>query len=458
MWSPFSTQRRTTDDATAQVPRATLLLVDDEPNITRSLQRVLRREPYRLLTAHDAQEALTHMAAEPVDLVISDVRMPGMDGVTLLARIQEHWPDCLRILLTGYAELSSTIKAINEGSIYRYVSKPWDDDELRQTIAQSLGHREAELERRRLLQLTREQNEALATVNASLEQRVRERTAELEQTARLLDQAHGELKRAYVVATEVFSSLLQQRLPVNRQSNRDVIAVVDAYAQAHELPRKEREDLAMAAALYNIGKLTWTDELIVLSPDRMQREQRQRYRDYPEQGQHLLMALEPAQDAALIIRHHQERWDGNGFPDGIAGSDIPFGARLLKLAVDFVELQMGMVLQRKLRPDAVLQALPGYAGRLYDPELIEPFSAVARAHAEAAEALEPGVVRVGCHQLVPGMTMARKLYSASGMLLLSEGKTLSQHLVERLQAFEANENAHYELYVREPDPDDDGLD
>ena len=453
MWSPFA--RRDTLAAPLETPGATVLLVDDEPYITRSLERVLRRQRYTVLVAHDGNAALAQLEQHDVDLIVSDVRMPGMDGVTLLAQVQERWPECIRILLTGYAELSSTIKAINEGSIYRYISKPWDDDELRQIIAQSLAHRHAELERRRLLELTQRQNEALTQINATLEQRVRERTAELQKTADLLDRANHELRRSYVVATEVFSALLNQRLPPSRQSNRDVIALVSRFAEQIELPPKERQDLAMAAALYNLGKLAWSDELIALPPELMQREQRQRYREYPQLSQNLLMALEPAQDAALIIRHHQERWDGAGFPDQLAGTDIPFGSRLLKLAVDFVELQMGMVLRRPLKRDEVIKALPGYAGRLYDPDLIATFVTVADALADQ-DGTEPGVFELPTHALQQDMVIVRKLYSNSGMLLLSEGKVLSAHLIEKLQMFEANENANYRVFVRRPETEDDG--
>ena len=118
---------------------ATLLLVDDEENILKSLRRLLRHEPYEILIANDAEQALQLLNQKSVDLVISDARMPGMDGATLLTEVQQRWPECVRILLTGQADLSTTIKAINQGRIYRYISKPWDDEELRLTIRQALA-------------------------------------------------------------------------------------------------------------------------------------------------------------------------------------------------------------------------------------------------------------------------------------------------------------------------------
>ena len=138
--------------------QARVLLVDDEENILRSLQRILRREPWELTTASSGEQALAAMAEHKYDLVISDARMPGMDGPTLLAEIRRKYPWCIRILLTGYADITSTIKAINDGQIYRYISKPWDDDELRLTIRQALAFQYSERRRLALEKLTRKQN------------------------------------------------------------------------------------------------------------------------------------------------------------------------------------------------------------------------------------------------------------------------------------------------------------
>ena len=432
---------------------ATLLLVDDEPNVTNALRRALRNRPYRILTAQNGVDALRLMEENTVNLVVSDARMPGMDGATLLAEICERWPACIRILLTGYADIDATIKAINDGKIYRYLSKPWHDDELCLVLEQSLAYQYAEQERLRLLQLTREQNDALQDVNESLERRVRERTTELASTAQLLERVNTELKRSYVTATEVFSSLINQRLPKSRQTNQEIIALIGAYCRVHKLPEKDVCDLEMAAALYNVGKLTWRDELIAIPSDRLQKEQRERYREYPGIGEKFLMALDPAQDAAVMIRHHQERWDGAGFPDGLSGEAIPWGARLIKLAVDAVEMQMGMVQARQLTRGEALTAIAKSAGRLYDPLLSEEFVKVALSMSEDLSEQDNSILVLGTLALESGMIMMKKLYSAAGTLLLSEGKVLSQRLIDRVREFEHSEGVSYTLYMQRPGPD-----
>src|SRR5690606_9142126 len=197
-------------------------------------------------------------------------------------------------------------------------------------IRQALAYQHSERERLRLVELTQEQNQRLQELNETLEQRVQARTAELEQTADMLDLAYEELKRSYVTATEAFASPVNQRIPREKQANTQVIALVRAYAEHHNLGEGLSRDLTMAAALYNVGKLTWDDQLLARPSDLLYKQERERYRQYPGQGESLLMSLEPLQDAARIIRHHQERWDGSGFPDRLKGEAIPIGARLLK--------------------------------------------------------------------------------------------------------------------------------
>jgi len=437
--------------------QARVLLVDDEENILRSLQRILRREPWELTTASSGEEALTAMAENKYDLVISDARMPGMDGPTLLAEIRRKYPWCIRILLTGYADITSTIKAINDGQIYRYISKPWDDDELRLTIRQALAFQYSERRRLALEKLTRKQNKELQALNASLEDKVRERTEELKETADMLDLAYQELRQSYVTTTEVFSALINKRLPANRQPNPKVITLVKAYAEYTHMGEEESRNLAMAAALYNLGKLSWPDELFTAPSDLLNKDQRLEYLKYPVAGEQLLMALEPLKDTAKIIRHHQEKWNGYGVPNRLEADDIPFGARLLRLAVDFVELQFGLVLERKVSRDNAIKLLKKYRERLYDPELTDRFIEMLIELAPDVEHEDPTILVLDTLRLKPGMVLARNLYAASGMLLLNEGKEMTAALIEKLAAFEKGEpDGHrYTLYVHKPEDDED---
>lgn len=154
-----------------------ILCVDDEKNVLRSLERLFMDEEYEIITALNGEEGLALLAEQPgVQLVISDYRMPGMDGVDFLRQVHERWPETIRIVLSGFADTASVVGAINEGQIYKFIPKPWDDNELKVTIAKAL---EVYFLRQRNLKLSDELMEAylrLEAINANLEEEIRSRT------------------------------------------------------------------------------------------------------------------------------------------------------------------------------------------------------------------------------------------------------------------------------------------
>ncbi|MFT5098820.1 MAG: response regulator RpfG family c-di-GMP phosphodiesterase [Flavobacterium sp.] len=159
-----------------------ILFVDDEKSILSSLRRLFRTSPYELLTAISGAEALDILKVRMVDLVVSDMRMPEMDGAEFLTKVASQWPETIRILLTGYSDLESTIAAVNNGRIYRYLSKPWEENDLRMTIHQALEKKTIEKERDRLLLLSSAQNAELLSLNQNLEKTVEARTEQISKT------------------------------------------------------------------------------------------------------------------------------------------------------------------------------------------------------------------------------------------------------------------------------------
>ena len=153
-----------------QAKTRTLLLVDDEPNVLASLKRLLRRDGYDILTANSGQEGLDMLSAHPVDIILSDQRMPGMSGVEFLRQAKTRYPDTIRIVLSGYTELQSVTDAINEGAVYRFLTKPWDDAQLRSFIEEAFHHKELADENRQLNLKIRTANHELATSNRQLQE------------------------------------------------------------------------------------------------------------------------------------------------------------------------------------------------------------------------------------------------------------------------------------------------
>lgn len=132
-----------------------ILVVDDEENVFRSLARCLRKEGYSLTHANNPDEAFRLLALKPYEVVLSDHLMPGMTGLQFLTLVRNRYPDSVRIMLTGHADLQTAIDAINRGAIYRFLAKPWDDLELKAALHFALEHRRESLEQRRLLSIAR---------------------------------------------------------------------------------------------------------------------------------------------------------------------------------------------------------------------------------------------------------------------------------------------------------------
>jgi class 3 adenylate cyclase len=146
-----------------------LLLVDDEENILKALRRLFMEEGYEILTALNGEEALRQIDGSKMSLVISDHRMPGIQGVDLLKKIKELSPATICILLTGTADLRTAIEAINSGSVYRYIAKPWDDRECKLIVKEALHTHDVEEENRRLEREVRRQNTKLTELNRNLQ-------------------------------------------------------------------------------------------------------------------------------------------------------------------------------------------------------------------------------------------------------------------------------------------------
>jgi FixJ family two-component response regulator len=156
-----------------------ILLVDDEENITSSLSRVLRRDGYTILRANSGPEGLVLLAQHSVGVIISDQRMPGMSGTEFLSQVKELFPDTVRIVLSGYTELNSVTEAINRGAVYKFLTKPWEDELLRANVQEAFQRFEMKVENERLTQEIKQANDKLHTINEGLEKRVERKGREI---------------------------------------------------------------------------------------------------------------------------------------------------------------------------------------------------------------------------------------------------------------------------------------
>lgn len=437
-----------TQNASAEEAKgpATLLFVDDEPNILSSLQRLFRPVGYRILTASSGAEGLAIMEKEAVELIISDMRMPNMDGATFLEQVEKRWPDTLRILLTGYADITSTINAINKGKIYRYISKPWEDNDIRLLVQHGLQGQHLEREKKRLEQIVLTQNEELKELNTNLEKRVEARTQEIKQTSDMLDLAFNELKKGYIATISVFANLVELRDGATAGHARRVAEHARTIAQQLQLVDEEIQDVYFAALLHDVGKIGLPDHLIHKPYIALSHQDRERIERHCEVGQTALTGLDQLQRAAVFVRGHHERYDGKGFPDQLAGVHIPMGARILAVANDYDALQIGSLLDVKLSSAEARAFLSSNRGTRYDPAVMDVFLKMIEGPSYGL--LPQKEVTLSSEDVREGQVLSRDLIDPEGRLLLTKARVLNADLIKKIKTFEREVDRGFTIYVQ----------
>ena len=406
-----------------------VLVVDDEPAILSALRRLLRSRGFEVSTADSAAAGLAILERESIDAVISDMRMPEMTGAEFLEQVFLRWPNVKRILLTGYSDVDSTIAAVNKGKIWRYIAKPWDDEDLVLTVQQATAHRQLMNENARLLALIQQQNEQLRSLNANLEAKVEERTKALRQS--------------FVNTVHVFSSMMEMRGGILAGHSRRVAELARRVAKKMGMDERAMQEVFLAALLHDIGKLGLSDQAFEHPFNTLTPELRTEVMKHPSRGEMLLMPIEQLAGAAVLIRHHHEQFDGHGYPGGISGMEIPLGARILAVVNDFDALQLGLMTAHRFNRVEALHFLVENRGKRYDPSVVDAFSAVL-AEVEPSEFV---AMPLRPASLQPGFRLARDLLHHEGYLLLARDHVLTAAEIEQLIRLEASDGHPLTLYI-----------
>lgn len=401
--------------------RITVLLVDDEENILRALQRLLMDEDFDIETATSGEAALKKLQTlENVGLIVSDQRMPGMNGAEFLGRSREILPHAQRILLTGYSDINATIEAINKGGAARYLSKPWDEDELTGAIRDAVELYRKDVEKRRLNDIITQQKEELEAWNDGLKKRLLQTAAtirEQSQTIKSLDESSP-----LEIISRTFDNFFEVMGNRNAVHARTVSILVTDVARKMNLDAETVATFRLAALLHDAGKFCSFSLTLHKHQEDMSDSEVNDYHQHPARGEDMFSKVKELAGILPLIRSHHEAFDGSGFPDGLAGEAIPLGARLIAIA-DHIEKSAHSVSAN--RADYALMSARFRSDVMFDPQLVAKFQSITKiVYFEGRKSGTLAEVEVTSAELVAGMTISRDVESGTGVLLMQRGSKL----------------------------------
>ncbi len=348
----------------------TILFVDDEVNILKALNRLTRHEPWTVLCASRGSEALELLEKTQAQVVVSDQRMPEMSGVDLLQSVRDRHPDIVRMMLTGYTEINVAVDAINRGEIFRLITKPWNDEELKATIRQAFDHFHLKHEIKRLNLVTREQNFKLQDMNRNLEGKVRERTKQLAEK-------HQELRTAYVQTIRALAEAVDAKDAYTRGHSERVGVYASKIAREMNFPKEFIERVYIAGLLHDVGKIGVPDHIIT-KPERLTDAEYQEIKRHPEIGAKILEPVTFLAEVVPCVRHHHEWYDGSdhGYPGRLRGDEIPLPSRVILVADTVEAMTSDRPYRKALSLEVVIRELHTYSGTQFDPVAVNAMLAL----------------------------------------------------------------------------------
>ncbi len=339
-------------DADKNAPSPRLLIVDDDDQVREVISILLSDEGYTCVCAASADEALER-ASEGFDLTISDMKMPVHDGLWLIDRMVERYPEIGVIMLTGFGETENAVECLRRGAI-DYLLKPPRMLDMVRAIERALSRLRLERERK--------------LYQSSLEQRVREKTA-------ALSAALNEIGTAYNNTLLALVQALDAREHETSDHSMRVVRYTLAIAAHLKLSEAEKADIARGALLHDIGKIGVPDA-ILLKPGPLTPSEWDEMRRHAAVGHSILSSIPFLAGPAKLVLCHHERFDGKGYPNGLAGEEIPLGARIFSIADSLDAITSDRPYRAKRSFEEARSEIENCAGKQFQPELVRAFLSI----------------------------------------------------------------------------------
>lgn len=332
---------------------ASLLVVDDEEPIRAALERYLTQQGYEVHIAESGEEALAVLGRKKVAAALVDVRMPGLSGIDLVPQALEIEPHLAILMLTAVTDATTAALCMQRGA-FEYLMKPIDLVDLARAIERALRRRATQMES--------------AQVNQWLKEEVAIRAAEARRE-------RATLERVTIATLEVLVNALEAKDPFSRGHSARVADLSAMIASELQLSDEDIEVIRTAGRLHDIGKIG-IRETVLAKQGPLTPAEYEHVKDHVIIGTQILAPLAHLHNAIQCIRSHHERWDGDGYPDGLKGVDIPLGARILAVAEIFDALTTSRPYQEKMPANFAVDRLRDLAGSAIDPAVFAGLESV----------------------------------------------------------------------------------
>jgi len=320
-----------------------ILVVDDEEAVRRLLHRKLTSRGYQCKEASTGDEALNKIISKPVALMILDIKMPGKSGIEILTEIKSEHPDIAVIMATSLAEIDTAIYCMKQGA-YDYIIKPFNLDEVILSVERALEKRRLELENR--------------DYKEHLEQKV--------------EQQAKKIRESFLNALTALVYALEAKDKYTSGHSQRVAEISVAIAREMGLSRQDIAGIRLAGLIHGIGKIG-VRASVLNKPGRLDDNEYQHIKTHPEIGAHILAPVVEDENILKTVRHHHERYDGTGYPDGLSGEQISLGAKILAVADAYDAITSERPYREAMSPQIAYRIIEHCKGSQFDPEVADTF-------------------------------------------------------------------------------------
>lgn len=398
-----------------------VLFVDNEQSFLSAFQRLFLDEPeIEIFTAQNSKEALESLSQSGIDLVVADQQLEEMSGAEFLHLTEEKYSDVLRMLLVTASEVKAAVRLVNDGDIYRFLTKPWNEEELKITIKIGLEYRDLERERGRL-------SERIKSLDGGLKQKVQQRTSQLEKAVARLKQMSEDRKRNFQDTLVLLTQIMACSNRFLGGHSKRVAELSRMTAEKLVDSQDEVEMVYFGALLHDIGLVGAPDTLFSKDPEQFTAREKKAFRKHPLIGEEIIGNVHKLKRLSAIIRYHHEEYSGGGFPDGLNTGDIPLSSRVIRIASDYDHL----CFRKGISAEEACSLLKRDSGDLYDPRILAVFCDLTSAILQKRTSVK--IVSVG--NVEPGMVLDEDLFLKNGLLLLPQGSIIDSQTIKKILAF-----------------------